>query len=656
MPMQCANPRRRFVRATGTPASVVQVAGVLISGALVSGVLVIGAPVSGVLVSGVLVSGVLVSGTWFGAASARAQGLDMDAGPSAPAPAAHQSGDLDMDVNPDAPLAPKPVTRTVPRDNVQDGITPLNTRTTRDAPPAPGDEPSDTPSAPATVVQQPPPEPVIMDHPTVVDTAKLQSGATTVSLFGIEGMAGASAQGLQGFLGAGGGHVTCQAQATAGFVCLMADGTNVAQVALINGAAKTTPDAPDSYREQEAAAQAARRGIWANLPPPPETLRHPAAPDTATLVADGRTYVLDGVVGFQAPYSNQLQGYLAANGDSATCSPQNDAGHYICLMPDGTDVAKVALVNGAARVAQDAPDAYRVQQLDALNNRRGYWATAPEAVLTAALLPPEPDVQYTLVVGDDGVDGITYVGGAPVAVIDGESAFLVYGDDDLGWGYYDHYHHWHGAPDRFRHHMEHFHPGGHGLRGYDGFHRDAAMRGREEAMRHDAGRAGGFRPGMGGREDPMHAGGVRPGMGAAGPHPGNMAMAGSHPGNMAIPGSHPGNAAMAGGRPGNMAIAGGRPGNGAMAGSHPGNAAMAGSHPGNAAMAGARPGNMAMAGARPAGGGGTPGGGFMRPNPAASAGGYHPGAAPAVHNTAAAAPHAAAPHPSGGGGSSGKHK
>jgi endonuclease YncB( thermonuclease family) len=541
----------------------------------------------------------------------------MDAGPSASVPATHQSGGLDMDVNPDAPLPPKPATQPVPRDNVQDGIAPLNTRTTQDTPPAPGDAPLDTPSAPATVVQQPAPEPVTLHHPTVIDTAKLQSGATTVSLFGIEGMAGASAQGLQGFLGANGadGQVTCQAQPTAGFVCLMADGTNVAQVALVNGAAKTTPDAPDSYREQEAAAQAARRGIWANLPPPPETLRHPAAPDTATLVADGKAYALDGVVGFQAPYSNQLQGYIAANGDSATCSPQNDAGHYICLMPDGTDVAKVALVNGAARVAQDAPDAYRVQQLDALNNRRGYWATAPEAVLTAALLPPEPDVQYTLVAGDDGVDGITYVGGAPVAVIDGESAFLVYGDDDLGWGYYDHYHHWHGAPDRFRHHMEHYHPGGHGLRGYDGFHRDAAMRGREEAMRHDAGRAGGFRPAMGGREDPMHAGGVRPGMGAAGPHPGNMAMAGSHPGNAAITGSHPGNAAMAGGRPG----------------------------------------NLAMAGARPGGAGGAPGGGFMRPNPAASAGGYHPGAAPAMH-TAAAAPHAAAPHPSGGGGGGGKHK
>ena len=526
-----------------------------------------------------LVTGALVSFGWLGASIARAQGLDMDANLNAAAPAVHQSGDLDMDINPDAPLPPAPAAQSPPRSNMQDGIAPLITGTAQDTPHAPADGATNT--APATVVQQPAPEPVTLDHPRVIDTSKLQSGETTVSLYGIEGMAGASAQGLQGFLGDG--HVTCQAQAGSGFVCLMADGTNVAQVALVNGAAKTTQDAPDSYREQESAAQAARRGIWANLPPPPETVKHPVVQDTSTLFAGGKTYLLDGVVGFQAPYSGQLQSYIAANGDSATCSPQNDAGRYVCLMPDGTDVAKVALVNGAARVAPDAPDAYRVQQLDALNNRRGYWATASETVMTAALLPPEPSVQYTLVAGDDGVDGITYVGGAPVALIDGELAFLVYGDDDLGWGYYDHYHHWHGAPDRFRHHMDHFHPGGHGLRGYDGFHHDAAMRGRETAMRYDAGRGGAGRPGMGGPA--------------------------GHPGAMTMPG--------------------GRPGTGGSAG-----------HPGTMAMASGRP--------------GTAGGGFVHPGAAASAGGYHPGAPPAMH-TAVAAPHPAAPHPSGGGGG-GKHK
>jgi endonuclease YncB( thermonuclease family) len=582
-----------------------------------------------------LATGALVSCGLLGVGGVRAQGLDMDAGPSGTAPAAHQSGGLDMDVNPSAPIPPKASVQASPRDsNVQDGIAPLTTKATPDTPIGPGLAPGaapaggvplDVPPAPATIAAAPPPPPpVTLDHPKVIDTAKLQSGDTTVSLYGIEGIAGSSAQGLQGFLASGDGHVTCQAQASTGFVCLTADGTNVAQVALVNGAAKTTPDAPDTYREQEAAAQAARRGIWVNLPPPPETLKHPVVQDTSTLTADGKTYLLDSVVGFQAPYSSQLQGYITGNGDSVTCSPQDDANRYICLLPDGTDVAKVALVNGAARVEQDAPDTYRVQQLDAVNNRRGYWATAPEAVLTAALLPPEPDVQYALIAGDDGIDGITYVGGAPVAMIDGEEAFLVYGDD-LGWGYYDHGHHWHGAPDRFRRHMEHFHPGGHGLRGHDAFH-SAGMRGREEAGRRDAGMRGREEAGMRGRE----AAGMR-GREEAGMRGREEAgMRGREEAGMRG-GARPG----MGGREEAMRSGGARPGMGGPMG---------------------RPGGGGMAmGGRPMGGGAPPGGGFMRPGAGASMGGFHPGGgAPAMH-TAMAAPRSA-PRPSGGGGGGGgKH-
>ena len=134
----------------------------------------------------------------------------------------------------------------------------------------------------------------------------------------------------------------------------------------MNGAARTRPDAPEPYKEQEAAAQAARRGIWINLPPPPDTLTHPSVPNTATLAAAGKTYPLDGLQGFGQPYVSQLQSYIAANGDSLSCSPQGETENYICLLTDGTDIAKVALVNGAARVAPDAPDSYRQQQAEAL--------------------------------------------------------------------------------------------------------------------------------------------------------------------------------------------------------------------------------------------------------------------------------------------------
>ena len=217
----------------------------------------------------------------------------------------------------------------------------------------------------------------------MVDTARLKAGDTTVTLFGIDGVQGEAAENLQGFLASGDNHVTCQAQPSADFVCLMSDGTDVAQAALINGAARVKDDAPDAYRDQQAAAQAARRGIWASLPPPPATITHPTVQDTATLVADNQTYVLDGLQGLGAPYAGQMQGYIAANGDSLSCSPQATPGHYICVLGDGTDVAKVALVNGGAVVAPDAPDSYRLQQREALNNHRGIWVNPPPNLLVA---------------------------------------------------------------------------------------------------------------------------------------------------------------------------------------------------------------------------------------------------------------------------------
>ncbi|HEY3849214.1 MAG TPA: hypothetical protein VGL95_19100, partial [Acetobacteraceae bacterium] len=468
------------------------------------------------------------------------------------------------------------------------------------------------------------PEPVKLDHPTVVDTADLKAGDTIVSLYGIDGVQGEAAQGLQGFLGSADSHLTCQAQPGAGYVCLLPDGTDVAEVALVNGAARAKDDAPDAYRDQEAAAQAARRGIWANLPPPPATLKHPVVQDTATLAADGQTYVLNGILGLGAPYAGQLQGYIQANGDSLTCQPQIEPGEYICMMKDGTDIAKVALVNGAARVGPDAPDSYRAQQLDALNNRRGFWVNPPPDVLLAVSTVQAVPVCCAYDPGDDGVDGVTYVGGVPEAVIDGEPEFLYYGGD-AGWGYYDHDHRWRGAPDRFRRHLDRFHADGHGLRGYGHdaeLRRDAAMH-REEAVRGGAGmhREEAVRGGPGMQREEAVRGG--PGMrreeavrGGPGMQRETMQREAALHTGVARPGS-------IGERPGMGGVQ-----RSAMGGvQHP---AMGGAmgHPGFAA--GGAMGHPGM------------GGGFMRPAP--SMGGFHPGGMPAGH---AAAP---AMHASAGGG------
>jgi endonuclease YncB( thermonuclease family) len=524
---------------------------------------------------------------------------------------------LDTDVNASAPIMPKSPAQASTRDNVQDGITPIAPVTLK---PQPGDATQPPAASPADAqpqqplpqqaapqqadVQSPPPEPVSLDHPTVLDTSKLKAGDTTVTLYGIEGVQGQAAQGLQGFLETTDHHMNCQAESAAGFVCLLSDGTDVAQVALVNGAARTKDDAPPAYKEQEAAAQAARRGIWANLPPPPVELKHPIVQDTATLMGpDNQPYVLDGLQGLGAPYTSQLQGYIAGNGDSVTCHPKGMVGSYICVTADGTDLAKIVLVNGAAVVAPDAPDSYRVQQGDALSHSRGIWVNPPPDLLIATAVSPDA-AEYVLVAGDDGADGITYVGGEPMVLIDGVPEFLVYGDG-LGWGYYDGYHHWRGAPDRYRNHMDRFHAGGSGLRGYG---HDVALR-REAVLQRGA--AAGH---------PGAAGGFHSAALGAGVHNGAVGAAGVHPGAAGQGGFHPGAAGQGG--------------------FHPGAVGGAGVHPGGAG---------GLGGGHPSFGGG---GGFARPNPMASAGGFHPGGG-AVGHASAPAPHGGG---GGGGGGGAKHK
>jgi hypothetical protein len=195
-------------------------------------------------------------------------------------------------------------------------------------------------------------------------------------------------------------------------------------------------------------------------------VKHPTVIDTATLAADGQKIGLDGIIGLGQPYAGELQSYIAANGDSLSCQQQAAPGQYVCVLNDGTDIAKVALVNGGARVAPDAPDSYRVQQGEALDNKRGFWVNPPPDILLAATTARVP-VCCAFAAGDDGSDGITYAGGVPVAVIGGVTTFLVFGGA-AGWGYYDPAHHWHAAPAGVQAHMQHYHPGASGLRGYQG--------------------------------------------------------------------------------------------------------------------------------------------------------------------------------------------
>jgi endonuclease YncB( thermonuclease family) len=469
-----------------------------------------GLPGKGLLLGLILAAGTLPAASAWGQA-----GIDLEDG-TRPAPLAP----------PGAPAVNPPPAATDRRDTIVDGIR-YGIHTDDPA----GDKlvpPASTITTTTTTAppQLPPPQPVVslpdpvnIDHPKVLNTARLSGDGKVVSLFGIVGQEGEPAQQLEAYLTSANARLTCPAQTSTDFVCLLQDGTDVAAIALANGAARAREDAPDAYKAQEADARNARRGMWASLPPPPDTITHPTVQDTATLVSGTQRYILDGVMGFGQPYAAQLQGYIVANGDRLTCQAQGIPGHYICILDDGTDIAKVSLVNGAARAGQDAPDSYRLEQLDALNNHRGFWLRPPPNVARADRGPPPVDACCVFAAGDDGADGIRYVGGEPTALIGGQTVFLVLAGA-AGWGYYDRERHWRDAPGGFRSHLERFHPNGSGLRAY------RAGGGAGHFVATGVGRPGvvpGGVPsglGVGGVRPGFVTGGVRPGVGPSGVPPG----------------------------------------------------------------------------------------------------------------------------------------
>jgi len=95
--------------------------------------------------------------------------------------------------------------------------------------------------------------------------------------------------------------------------------------------------------------------------------------------------------------------------------------------------------------------------------------------------------------------GYAYNGGSPTLVVEGVTWPLIfYGG---GWGYWDGYHRWHGAPGAVARHLEMRHPGGVGYRPYGGgqFGRPVGFNGRPG----NYGPPGGVRPGQPGAQRPV---------------------------------------------------------------------------------------------------------------------------------------------------------
>ena len=207
-----------------------------------------------------------------------------------------------------------------------------------------------------------------------------------------------------------------------------------------------------------------------NMPIPPDLAApapidgRPLVRDTATLVIDGRAVLLAGIEGVVGEAAGEIQDHIAAHGDHVSCTPKAEMpGYFTCLLADGTDLARLLLRNGIARIAVGAPDDYAPEQDAAVHEQRGIWKeqascagwTVTDAVATVALT-------------DDADEGLYFVDREPFVLLDGEPVAIVF-DAALGWGWFDAAGQWTAAPARWRRHLENVYPHGTGLR-------DAALR------------------------------------------------------------------------------------------------------------------------------------------------------------------------------------
>jgi hypothetical protein len=106
--------------------------------------------------------------------------------------------------------------------------------------------------------------------------------------------------------------------------------------------------------------------------PLPDTISGPAqAVSTGLLTVSGQKVDLLGIHGQTGPYRDQLQNLIDAQGGVLTCHRFGQ--QYMCQFPNGVDVGRAVLFNGAAEPGTGASDDYRHQAGAAQLARRGIW-------------------------------------------------------------------------------------------------------------------------------------------------------------------------------------------------------------------------------------------------------------------------------------------
>jgi endonuclease YncB( thermonuclease family) len=331
------------------------------------------------------------------------------------------------------------------------------------AAPPPAAAPSYVMAPPPGAAGQPaaggPPDLLHIANPVVKDTATLVADGKDIPLYGVgDGRGGDDAATLQKYINDSGARLDCRAEnGSPQEVCTTPDGKDLGKVVLVNGLARVALGAPPAYANEEDNAQKSRRGLWADLPPAPERIDHPELPSTALVQApQGTTIRLDGIEGITGAMASTLQTYIASNGDSIACQQQSPETHVCVLLKDDTDIAKLALVNGMAQTAADAPDEYVIEQDAAKVARRGIWANLP-ADAVAAAERDEAERRVLIATVNVADDGFTVVDGQPSMIVDGAPVFLVFAGL-AGWGYWDHSQHWHGVPGDKAKRLDALHP------------------------------------------------------------------------------------------------------------------------------------------------------------------------------------------------------
>ena len=98
---------------------------------------------------------------------------------------------------------------------------------------------------------------------------------------------------------------------------------------------------------------------------------HATVVNTGSLIVNGQKIQLYGVRGEGGPYADLMRAQLASQGDLVACHRVDI--QYICTLPGGVDIGRMALYNGVARPAPNAPVDYQQQTAAARAAGRGVW-------------------------------------------------------------------------------------------------------------------------------------------------------------------------------------------------------------------------------------------------------------------------------------------